>query len=225
MLSAFTLIELLVVISIISILIAILLPALSSARMSAQQIQCASNLRGIGTTTQIYAQDYGDWLPTARHKTIYRNIDGWWTWTALIANYLSIDSNVTSDPNNARRTIFTCPSDNELTYPTNTFYWAPISYGSNRANFIDDEPDRPRYRNADLINPSRYCYFADMKSFWFQGGTTAAYLDTTGYWERNSWEPRHKGPAFNMLFTDGHVATVSFNNLPDIATAELWNWK
>ena len=56
----FTLIELLVVISIIALLIAILLPALSAARESAKQIQCLSNLRQIMVGMNAYSVDNKD---------------------------------------------------------------------------------------------------------------------------------------------------------------------
>ena len=62
----FTLIELLVVISIISLLIAILLPALAAARKQAQAIRCMANLRQVGTALAMYVDMYNDYYPLAQ---------------------------------------------------------------------------------------------------------------------------------------------------------------
>lgn len=65
----FTLIELLISISIISVLIAILLPALSRARSVTRIVQCASQMRQIGIGMHTYANDHGNMFPVTRRDS------------------------------------------------------------------------------------------------------------------------------------------------------------
>jgi prepilin-type N-terminal cleavage/methylation domain-containing protein/prepilin-type processing-associated H-X9-DG protein len=61
----FTLVELLVVIGIIAVLISILLPSLNKAREAANSVSCLSNLRQVGLSVQLYANQNKGVIPDA----------------------------------------------------------------------------------------------------------------------------------------------------------------
>lgn len=90
---AFTLIELLVVLSIISLLMAILLPALTSARESARRTVCGSNMRQFGIAYNQYADDNRGRMPSPSN---YNDLDGtaiYRTTSAFISAYGSGQTN------------------------------------------------------------------------------------------------------------------------------------
>src|SRR5687767_9774641 len=60
---AFTLIELLVVIAIIAILASMLLPALARAKEHGKRIQCVNDIRQLGMSLMMYADDHDGYYP------------------------------------------------------------------------------------------------------------------------------------------------------------------
>lgn len=79
--NGFTLIELLVVVAIIAVLIALLLPALASARNQAKKISCLSSQRQIGIAFISYRNDWNSMMPAGW--------DGTWTWVENLYPYLN----------------------------------------------------------------------------------------------------------------------------------------
>ena len=109
--SGFTLVELLVVIAIIGVLVALLLPAVQSARAAARNMQCKNNFKQVSLAVLNYADVNNETIPPIIDPTA---TDGYWrarevdlTWRYSVLPYLeeqgTYDLFAPTEPNGRRQ--------------------------------------------------------------------------------------------------------------------------
>jgi type II secretory pathway pseudopilin PulG len=99
--AGFTLLELMAMIAIAGVLMALMLPALSTAKEKSRRSVCADNIRNVVYALTMYGGDYNEFLPSATdnrgdyHSIVLSSV----TYSNLVDDYLYGESNILYCPN------------------------------------------------------------------------------------------------------------------------------
>ncbi len=221
--TGFTLIELLVVISIIALLVALLLPALATARDGARRLQSLSNLRQIGGAMYAYLNDQRYRFPprsvrSSVNGVVYHTQSAWVGKAGALGNYAHIGAddrylnpylNITGRSSE----VPVAHAPNDVGSATN----AVVSqYDTTGSSYVPNtrEPKDLTLSSAEVVDGLRQCINYEevpSPSRMIAIGETGMYYPGWMQLPRQTpeglrWNGDEK--SFNTAFADGHAALI-----------------
>jgi prepilin-type N-terminal cleavage/methylation domain-containing protein/prepilin-type processing-associated H-X9-DG protein len=213
-LKGFTLVELLVVISIIALLMAVLLPALSKARDLAKRIVCANHLKSLMTANFIYSQSCDGWFCPIDYATFpktgaAKNKTPWMTNTLFRKIMLMSHRHNAEDVLTASQAAsdfmvqkeYLCPNDDISKNVSNAVFngaTVSTSYGYNATDF--------GYKYQDITDPGWWTTqpaIGHMSQSIKRPSEKLAFTDSIDWW--TAWE----GADYRVGWDVYHQATIA----------------
>ncbi len=214
---AFTLIELLVAISIIALLIAILLPALTAARGVARRMQCVNMHNQISMYMNYYADDWNDRFPGRGSRTLPTNSSI--SWINILNNYFEqidiVRHSVPEEADPQQRRIF-CPefaAGGVSGYPR----WNAVNlWVIGGPSWGDNPPWGPLGSDATASRPAQWA--GDPEAVYYLGARRMDFREPENQYlifeihggsdqqsNMNGFVGRHHGNTGVIAYIDGHV--------------------
>ncbi len=205
--AGFTLVELLVVMTIISVLAAMLLPALENSLECARQVSCLNNLKQDLFAVFNYGSNYNEKMITRTNGTPGY---GYKTWIQLLEN--AADSYASA----------VCPS-------ATPYRWNPASplryyqiYGARRSHNYEPQYDTGNalldMDGNDLLcldkvaKPSQFVFFSDS---WSTDNNAQSYSAFVRSIQTSLMDVRHSRKV-NIGFIDGHAGSIGPADMPGL---------